>query len=434
MVMRLSMSEMSAADCAAKFDAFLTRQSGAQMNVDKAVREIIAAIQERGDAALCELTAQYDGLDVAPDNLRVTGEEIMAAESQCAPEALAALDEAAKRISDFHARQKPSDDSYIDEAGVRLGHRWTAVAAAGLYVPGGTASYPSSVLMNGLPAKIAGVKRLVMAVPTPQGALNPLVLAAARRVGVDEIYRIGGAQAIAALAYGTQSIAPVDMIVGPGNAYVAAAKRQVFGQVGIDMLAGPSEILIIADGDNDPDWLAADLLAQAEHDATAQAVLIIDDAGFGDAVASAVEKRLPALTREEMARTAWENCGAIIEVENLTRDAPALIDQIAPEHLQLAVATPEKWLEKFSNAGAIFMGRHTPEAIGDYVGGPNHVLPTGRTARFASGLAVPDFMKRSSIMGCDADALAKIGKAAIKLAEEEGLDAHAKSVSIRLNK
>ncbi len=431
MVMRLAMGET---DFATKFDAFLAAKRGAQMDVDKAVREIIAAIRERGDAALCELTAQYDGLNITPDKLRVTAEEIAAAESQCGGESLAALDVAAQRISDFHARQKPSDDSYTDAAGVTLGHRWTPVAAAGLYVPGGTASYPSSVLMNGLPAKIAGVKRLVMAVPAPQGVLNPLVLAAARRVGVDEIYRIGGAQAIAALAYGTQSIAAVDMVVGPGNAYVAAAKRQVFGQVGIDMLAGPSEILIIADSDNDPDWVAADLLAQAEHDKTAQAILIIDDAAFGNQVAKAVQKRLANLSRAEIARASWEDFGAVIEVAALERDAPALIDQIAPEHLQLAVAAPEKWLEKFSNAGAIFMGRHTPEAIGDYVGGTNHVLPTGRTARFASGLAVPDFMKRSSITSCDADALAKIGKAAIKLAEEEGLDAHAQSVSVRLNK
>jgi histidinol dehydrogenase len=378
------------------------------------------------EAGFCRLLAakREAAVDVAANVA-----EILAV---CAAQALAALELAAERIESYHRRQQPEDLDYEDAEGVRLGHRWTPVAAAGLYVPGGTAAYPSSVLMNALPAKVAGVPRIVMTVPAPDGVLNPLVLAAARRAGVAEVYRVGGAQAIGALAYGTESITPVDKVVGPGNAYVAEAKRQVFGTVGIDMIAGPSEILVVADGANDPAWIAADLMSQAEHDTAAQAILITDDAGFAEAVARAVAVQLQRLPRGEIAGSSWATHGAIILVPALEA-AAALVDRVAPEHLELAVAEPERLAAAIRNAGAIFLGRHTPEAVGDYVAGPNHVLPTARSARFASGLSVLDFMKRSSLIACTPEGLAGIGPAAITLAQAEGLDAHALSVQIRLD-
>ena len=345
---------------------------------------------------------------------------------------LAALQLAHERILDHHKRQLPKDDHYRDPLGVELGTRWTPVPSAGLYVPGGTASYPSSVLMNALPAKVAGVPRVVMTVPAPKGVLNPLVLVAAELAGVSEIYRIGGAQAIAALAYGTETIEPVAKIVGPGNAYVAAAKRQVYGQVGIDMVAGPSEVVVIADRDNDPAWIAADLLAQAEHDEAAQAILVTDDAGFGRDVASAVEAELALLPRAETARASWRDFGAIIVVQTLD-EAPAIADRLSPEHLEIATSNADALSARIANAGAIFVGRYTPEVIGDYVAGSNHVLPTARSARFASGLSVLDFMKRSSILKLEPEHLALLGPAAMTLAEAEGLDAHRRSVAIRLN-
>ena len=415
------------------FQAFLGTKREVQEDLDRAVAEIVAAVRARGDAALLDYTARFDRLNIPASELRVPEAEIEEAERACAPELLRALRGAAERIEDYHRRQKPEDLDYRDAAGVRLGHRWTAVAAAGLYVPGGTAAYPSSVLMNALPARVAGVPRIVMTVPAPDGKLNPLVLAAARLAGVQEVYRVGGAQAIAALAYGTETIAPVDKVVGPGNAYVAAAKRQVFGQVGIDMIAGPSEILVVADADNDPAWIAADLLSQAEHDEAAQAILVTDSAAFADAVASAVDETLQGLPRGETARASWETHGAIIVVPDLDAAAP-LVDRIAPEHLELAVAEPDRLLPQIRNAGAIFLGRHTPEAIGDYVAGPNHVLPTARSARFSSGLSVLDFMKRSSVIGCGPGGLAAIGPLAAALAEAEGLDAHALSIQLRLNR
>ena len=371
---------------------------------------------------------------MTPDMLRVSPEEIDRAEADCPHETLQALDVATKRIADFHARQKPQDERFTDAQGVELGHRWTAVSAAGIYVPGGLANYPSSVLMNALPAKVAGVDRLVMVVPMPEGKVNPLVLAAAKRAGVNEIYKVGGAQAVAALAYGTQTIEPVDVIVGPGNAYVAAAKKQVFGYVGIDMVAGPSEILVVADAENDPAWIAADLLSQAEHDSVAQSILMTDDVAFAEAVCNEVERQLSDLPREEIARQSWENFGAVVLVPDLTQDGPALIDRLAPEHLELAVKDPESLSDNIRNAGAIFLGRYTPEAIGDYIAGPNHVLPTARSSRYASGLSVLNFMKRTSLVSCSADSLKEIGMDAIRLAESEGLSAHARSVAIRLNK
>ncbi|HAT08189.1 MAG TPA: histidinol dehydrogenase, partial [Rhodobiaceae bacterium] len=383
--------------------------------------------------ALIELTQKYDRQALSPETLRIGDDEIDAAIRACAPETRAALELAAQRIGDFHARQKPEDARFTDEAGVEMGYRWTPVDAAGLYVPGGLANYPSSVLMNAIPARVAGVARVVMAVPTPNGQINPLVLVAAKLAGVDEIYRIGGAQAVAALAYGTKSIAAVNVIVGPGNAYVAAAKKQVFGQVGIDMIAGPSEILVVADTENDPAWIAADLLSQAEHDEVAQSILICPDNNYADAVAEAIESALKTLPRQDIARASWKNYGAILVVNDLQTQAPELVNQLAPEHLELAVAEPEAMADQIRHAGAIFLGRHTPEAIGDYIAGPNHVLPTARAARYASGLSVLDFMKRSSLVKCDADALAAIGPAAVRLAQEEGLDAHGRSISIRLN-
>ncbi len=401
------------------------------VDVNDTVAEILADVKSRGDAAVLEYTKRFDRLELTAEALRITQAEIDEAVTKCDPESIKALELAARRITDYHARQKPEDLRYTDEVGVQLGHRWTAVQAAGLYVPGGLASYPSSVLMNALPAKVAGVDRLVMVVPSPDGVLNPLVLAAASIAGVNEIYCIGGAQAVGALAYGTDSIKPVDIIVGPGNAYVAAAKKQVFGTVGIDMIAGPSEILIIADGKNDPRWTAADLLAQAEHDTAAQSILITDDAEFADAVKRAVDVHLQTLSRSEIAGKSWNDHGAIILVDDL-EDAVALTDRLAPEHLEVAVDDPEELAAKIRNAGAIFLGRHTAEVIGDYVAGPNHVLPTARSARFSSGLSVLDFMKRTSLISCDAESLKAIGPAAVTLAREEGLTAHALSISLRL--
>ncbi|MBI1238750.1 MAG: histidinol dehydrogenase [Alphaproteobacteria bacterium] len=402
-------------------------------DVGAAVSAIIAEVRAEGDAALVRLTARFDRVTLTPETLRLTGEEIKDAIAKVPAERMAALTLAASRIEAFHRRQLPRDDLYTDDAGVELGLRWRPVAAAGLYVPGGTAAYPSSVLMNAIPARVAGVSRRVMTVPTPGGALNPLVMAAADLAGVTEIYRVGGAQAVAALSYGTTTIAPVDVVVGPGNAYVATAKRQVFGQVGIDSIAGPSEILIVADGANDPAWAAMDLLSQAEHDANAQSILITDDRAFADAVARAVEDALKTLPRTGTAHASWRDFGAIICVASLD-EAPRLIDALAPEHCEIMTADPKALAARIANAGAIFLGRHTPEAIGDYVAGPNHVLPTARTARFSSGLSVFDFLKRTTIVHCTPDALSAIGPAAITLAEAEGLDAHARSVAIRLNK
>ncbi len=416
----------------AAFAALLDDKRETSDDVDAIVADIIATVRRDGDAALVAYTQQFDRLELTATDLRFTAEEIAAAEDACAPETLAALDIAASRIEAFHARQRPADDRFTDADGVELGARWTAIGAVGLYVPGGTASYPSSVLMNAIPARVAGVERVAMVVPTPDGEINPLVIAAARRAGVSEIYRLGGAQAVAALAYGTETVAPVDKIVGPGNAYVAAAKRRVFGQVGIDMIAGPSEILVVADGDNDPAWIAADLLSQSEHDVSAQAILITDDATFADRVVEAVDSHLETLDRSGMARQSWQDHGAIILVGSLD-DAPALVDRIAPEHLELAVNEPDALMARIRNAGAIFLGRYTPEAIGDYVAGPNHVLPTARSARFSSGLNVLDFMKRTTFVRCDADSLRRIGPAAATLADAEGLTAHALSVRIRNN-
>ena len=429
MTLRLSTTD---ADFEARFQALLTAKRAEEEDVDAQAAAIIADVRARGDAAVLDYTARWDRLTLSAAELRLSDAEISGVADKADPRALAALEIAAARIRAFHERQMPGVIDYVDDQGIGLGARWTPVQAAGLYVPGGTAAYPSSVLMNAIPAAVAGVKRLAMAVPTPDGVMNPLVFAAARLSGVTEIYRIGGAQAVAALAYGTKSIAPVDKITGPGNAYVAAAKRRVFGQVGIDMIAGPSEILVVADGANDPHWIAADLLSQAEHDPSAQAILITDDAAFADAAARAVEAELAGALREGTSRASWTANGAIIVVRHLDEAVP-LVDAIAPEHLELAVAAPDALAAKVSNAGAIFLGRHTPEAIGDYVAGPNHVLPTSRTARFASGLGVLDFMKRTTLVRCDAAGLAAIGPAALTLAEAEGLPAHARSVAIRLN-
>ncbi|MGB7433191.1 MAG: histidinol dehydrogenase [Ahrensia sp.] len=418
----------------ARFAAFLTTKREVSADVDAVVREIIADIRTRGDAALFDFTQKFDRLDLNETPMRVTQDEIDAAVAGADPATLEALTLARDRIRSHHERQRPIDDHYTDALGVELGSRWTAVEAAGLYVPGGTASYPSSVLMNGVPAKVAGVERVVMVVPSPDGVLNPLVLVAAHLAGVSEIYRIGGAQAVAALAYGTQTIAPVYKIVGPGNAYVAAAKRQVFGTVGIDMIAGPSEVLIVADAKNDPSWIAADLLAQAEHDTGAQSILITDDAAFGDAVADAVESQLKTLPRAETASKSWADFGAVIVVDDLYDDyTVSLINRIAGEHLELACEKADALAACVRNAGAIFIGRYTPEVIGDYVGGSNHVLPTARSARFSSGLSVLDFMKRTSVLKLGQDQLRALGPAAIALAQAEGLDAHGRSVSIRLN-
>jgi histidinol dehydrogenase len=422
-----------AADFAKRFRAFLDTKREVSADVEAAVRAIVADVAARGDAALQDYTRQFDHFDLERTGLRVTAEEIAAALAACARHTLDALAFARERIEAYHRRQRPQDDRFTDALGVELGARWTAIEAVGLYVPGGTAAYPSSVLMNAVPAKVAGVPRLVMVVPAPGGALSPLVLAAAKIAGVDEIYRVGGAQAIAALAYGTATIAPVAKIVGPGNAYVAAAKRVVFGKVGIDMIAGPSEVLILADGSGNADWIAADLLAQAEHDASAQAILITNDEGLAGAVEHAVELQVARLPREKVAGASWRDFGAIFLVRSLEEAVP-LIDAIAPEHLEIAAADAERLAGRIRNAGAIFIGAHTPEAIGDYVAGSNHVLPTARSARFASGLGVLDFMKRTSILKCGPEQLRALADAAITLGNAEGLDAHARSVAIRLNR
>ncbi|HEY5797913.1 MAG TPA: histidinol dehydrogenase [Bosea sp. (in: a-proteobacteria)] len=401
--------------------------------VDRVVADIITEVREHGDAAVIDYTQRFDHLALTPQTLRVSPEEIDAAVAACPPAQIAALETACERIEAYHLHQKPQDAWFTDAAGVQSGWRWSAIEAVGLYVPGGTASYPSSVLMNAVPAKVAGVDRVVMVAPTPRAETNPLVLAAARLAGVDEIYRIGGAQAVAALAYGTASIAPVAKIVGPGNAYVAAAKRRVFGQVGIDMIAGPSEVLIIADGTANPDWIAADLLAQAEHDVSAQSILMTDDAGLAGEVEKAVRAQLQTLPRAAIAAKSWDDFGAILLVSDLEAAVP-LIDRLAPEHLEIMTADPDRLSGMIRNAGAIFLGGHTPEAIGDYVGGPNHVLPTARSARFSSGLGVLDFMKRTSLLRCGPDALRALAPAATQLAEAEGLQAHGRSVTIRLNR
>ncbi len=415
------------------FRALLGAKRESAADVDAAVAAIIDEVARRGDAALIDYTKRFDRVELTPKTLRLSPNEIAAAAKQAPADTLAALRLAAERIESFHRRQLPDAIDYVDGAGVRLGLRWRPVAAAGLYVPGGTAAYPSSVLMNAIPAKVAGVERLVMTVPAPDGVLSPLVLAAAQLAGIDEVYRVGGAQAIAALAYGTETIAPVDKIVGPGNAYVAAAKRRVFGRVGIDMIAGPSEILVLADRHNDPGWIAADLLSQAEHDVAAQAILVTDDADFAAAVERGVARHLQRLPRAEIARASWEANGAMILVADWDEAVP-LIDRIAPEHLELAVEQPAAIAERVRHAGAIFLGRHTPEAIGDYIAGPNHVLPTARSARFASGLGVLDFMKRTTLVGCEPASLGALAPAAIRLAEAEGLDAHALSLSLRLDR
>ncbi|WP_417466082.1 histidinol dehydrogenase [Kordiimonas sp.] len=428
MVLRL---KSSAADFAAEFEKLLNAKRETTTDVRDVVEGIVADVRARGNEALYDLTTRFDRFDARARGLKISDSEVDAACTEVGAETMAALEMAADRIRAFHERQAPEDLDYIDDAGVRLGQNWQAVSAAGLYVPGGTASYPSSVLMNAIPAAVAGVDRVVMVVPTPDDILNPLVLAAARLAGVTEIYRIGGAQAVAALAFGTETIAPVDKIVGPGNAFVAEAKRQVFGKVGIDTIAGPSEILVVADNQNDPRWIAADLLSQAEHDTAAQSILITDDARYGEMVANAVEDHLASLPRADIALESWNTYGAIITVKELD-DAVPLINRLAPEHLELAIEHAEAMRTKVRNAGAIFLGRYTPEAIGDYIAGPNHVLPTARAARFSSGLSVYDFMKRTTFVGCTAESLRAIGPSAVRLAEEEGLDAHALSVAIRL--
>ena len=424
--------DAGSADFEARFRALLGLKRETAADVNGQVADIVADVRRRGDSALLDHTRRFDRLDLDPASLRISAAEIDDAAEAADAATLSALALAAERIERYHLRQKPEDARWTDESGVELGWRWTPVESAGLYVPGGTAAYPSSVLMNAIPARVAGVERLVMAVPAPGGTLNPLVLAAARPAGVSEIYRVGGAQAIAALAYGTETIRPVAKIVGPGNAYVAAAKRQVFGDVGIDMVAGPSEVLVLADEANDADWLAADLLAQAEHDTAAQAVLITDSRALAEAVEGAVERRLDTLPRADIARASWRDNGAVILVPRLD-EAVALVDRIAPEHLEIAAENAELLAARVRNAGAIFIGRHTPEAIGDYVGGPNHVLPTAGSARFSSGLGVPDFMKRTSILKCGAGGLAALGPAAVALGRAEGLEAHARSVALRLN-
>ncbi len=413
------------------FAAFLGTKREASEDVDAAVRAIIAQVRRDGDAALIALTQKFDRLDLSQTGIRVSEAEIAAAVSACAVDTLDALELARNRIESHHRRQLPRDDSYIDALGAELGSRWTAVESVGLYVPGGLASYPSSVLMNAVPAKVAGVPRVAMAVPSPGGEMNPLVLAAAHLAGVTEIYRIGGAQAVAALAYGTETVKPVVKIVGPGNAYVAAAKRQVFGTVGIDSIAGPSEVLVIADSNNDPEWIAADLLAQAEHDTAAQAILMTNDAAFGRSVATAVEHQLRQLPRGNIAAASWETFGAVIVLRSLD-EAPALADRIAAEHVEIATADPGALAVQIRNAGAIFLGAYTPEVIGDYVAGSNHVLPTARSARFSSGLGVLDFMKRTSILKLDRNSLAALGPPAMTLARAEGLEAHRRSVAIRM--
>ncbi len=415
-------------------DAFTFLVDGrreAAADVARDVATIIRAVRDDGEAAIRAFTQKLDRHDLSETGWRIEPSTCAAAYEALDPQLRDALDLAATRIRAYHERQKPTDTDYVDEAGVRLGARWRGVDAAGIYVPGGRAAYPSSLLMNAIPAKVAGVERLVMVTPTPDGEINPLVLAAAHLAGVDEVWRIGGAQAIAALAYGAGRIAPVDVVTGPGNAWVAEAKRQIYGVVGIDMVAGPSEIVVVADAKNDPQWTAADLLSQAEHDTTTQSILFTDDADYAQAVARAVDEELAILPTAAVARAAWDANGAIIVVDSLEAACP-LVDRLAPEHLQLAVDNPQALFDKVRHAGSVFLGRHTPEAIGDYVAGPNHVLPTGRRARFASGLSVLDFMKRTSFLGLDEAALAKLGPATVALAHAEGLPAHARSVALRL--
>ncbi|MGB3899345.1 MAG: histidinol dehydrogenase [Mesorhizobium sp.] len=422
----------SDADFEQRFAAFLSTKREVSADVDAAVRAILARVRAEGDAALVDYTRQFDRADLDSLGIAVSKDAIRKAYAEADPATVEALKLARERIHAHHSRQMPKDERYRDPIGVELGSRWTAIEAVGLYVPGGTASYPSSVLMNAVPARVAGVERIVMVVPAPGGSINPLVLVAADLAGISEIYRIGGAQAVAALAYGTQTISSVSKIVGPGNAYVAAAKRQVFGTVGIDMIAGPSEVLVIADGSNDPDWIAADLLAQAEHDTAAQSILITDDPAFGRAVEQAVEKQLTRLSRSETAAASWRDFGAVILVDTFEAALP-LANRIAAEHVELAIDDAEAFLSRLRNAGAVFLGRHTPEVIGDYVGGSNHVLPTARSARFSSGLSVLDFVKRTSVLKLGPEQLRELGPAAIALATAEGLDAHGRSVAIRLN-
>src|ERR1700722_1648709 len=425
--------DRSSADFAERFASFLAIKREVAADIEQATRAIVDDVADRGDAALIEATRRFDRLELNPEDLRISAGEVEAAVKACDARTLDALKFARDRIEVFHVRQLPKDERFTDALGVELGWRWSAIESVGLYVPGGTAAYPSSVLMNAVPARVAGVGRVVMVVPSPDGVLNPLVLAAAHLGGVSEIYRVGGAQAVAALAYGTASIAPVAKIVGPGNAYVAAAKRLVFGKVGIDMIAGPSEVLIIADHTGNADWIAADLLAQAEHDASAQAILMTDDETLAGAVERAVEIQLAGLPREKIAAASWRDFGATIMVRDLDEAMP-LVDAIAPEHLEIVAANADELVKRIRNAGAIFVGAHTPEAIGDYVAGSNHVLPTARSARFSSGLGVLDFMKRTSILKCGPEQLRALGDAAITLATAEGLDAHARSIAIRLNR
>jgi histidinol dehydrogenase len=425
--------EHTQSDFDAAFARLLVAKRDLADDVEQQVRAIVDDVRRNGDRALFSLTARFDHFALTGETLRVGEKEIGAAVRTVSSEALGALRFAAQRIEAFHERQRPRDDVYADASGVTLGVRWTAIDAVGLYVPGGLAAYPSSVLMNAIPARIAGVKRIVAVTPAPGGTLNPLVLAACDLAGVREIYRVGGAQAVAALAFGTASIEPVDKIVGPGNAYVAAAKRQLFGTVGIESIAGPSEVLIIADAHNDPAWIACDLLAQAEHDEAAQSILITDDAAFAKAVAAAVEGELRTLPREKIARASWDRHGAIVIVAKLD-DAVRLADRLAPEHVQIATSDPKHLAGAVKHAGAIFLGAYTPEAIGDYVGGPNHVLPTERSARFSSGLGVLDFMKRTTLLGCTQQSLGELGPQAATLADAEGLGAHARSIRIRLSK
>lgn len=428
---RLSTSD---ADFEVRFARIVNDRRESDDGVERAVHDIVEAVRGQGDGALVDLTMRLDKHPLGEDEAswRISAQQCEAAYNALEPEVRAALDLAAARIRAYHAAQLPQDRDYTDDAGVRLGARWSAVDAAGMYVPGGRASYPSTLLMNAIPAKVAGVGRLVVTTPTPRGEMNPLVLAAAHLCGIDEIWRIGGAQAIAALAYGTKRIAPVDVITGPGNAYVAEAKRQLYGVVGIDMVAGPSEILVIADGSNDPDWIAADLLSQAEHDPAAQSILITDDSSFANMVDDAIDVSLATLDTAATAKASWDKHGVIIVVDDLMAEAPALANRLAAEHVELALDDPDAMFAQIKHAGSVFLGRYTPEAVGDYVAGPNHVLPTGRRARFASGLSVLDFMKRTSFIACDQNSLAAIGPAAAALAAIEGLPAHAASVKVRL--
>ncbi len=417
---------------AAAFSACISKSREVHLSVDDVVTGILADVRARGDVAVLEYTARFAGASLSADALAVTSAEIEGAAAQCDDEVLKALHVAAERIRDYHRRQLPRDEEYADAQGVRLGWRWTPVSAAGLYVPSGTAALFSSVLMNAIPAKMAGVERLVVAMPAPGGEINPSMLAACAIAGVSEIYRMGGAQAIAALAYGTKTIRPVDKIVGPGNAYVAAAKKQVFGTVGIDMIAGPSEVTVVADNSNDPDWIAADLLAQAEHDVSSQSILITDDSAFADQAMAAAETQLKTLPRAEIAAKSWARNGIVVVVDQIA-DAIALVNEIAPEHLELAVVEPEPLAKRVRHAGAIFLGRYSPEAIGDYIAGPSNVLPTSGAARFSSGLSVFDFLKRTSLIGCGPDSFAAIGPVALAMGRAEALDAHALSVSLRLD-